>query len=159
MAFSDIKSYRCIIPSMRDIRDWALSWIIEKHWEKMKYKDPTQWLSLTASVFLAIGTTIWQLKLQLAFECSLQSGKGGMVWENSIEMCISPSVKPVQVWFMKQGTQSRCTGTTQRNGMGTQVHAWLIHVNVWQKPPQYCKAISLQKKWINWKKKSPALYF
>ena len=121
MAFSDIKSYRCIIPSMRDIRDWALSWIIEKHWEKMKYKDPTQWLSLTASVFLAIGTTIWQLKLQLAFECSLQSGKGGMVWENSIEMCISPSVKPVQVWFMKQGTQSRCTGTTQRNGMGTEV--------------------------------------
>ena len=23
---------------------------------------------------------------------------------------------------------------------------WLIHVNVWQKPPQYCKAISLQLK-------------
>ena len=21
---------------------------------------------------------------------------------------------------------------------------WLIHVNVWQKPPQYCKVISLQ---------------
>ena len=27
---------------------------------------------------------------------------------------------------------------------GTHVHPWLIHVNVWQKPPQYCKAISLQ---------------
>ena len=25
---------------------------------------------------------------------------------------------PVQVWCMKQGTQSRCTGTTQRDGMG-----------------------------------------
>ena len=30
--------------------------------------------------------------------------------------------------------------------VGTHVHAWLTHVNVWQKPPQYCKAISLQLK-------------
>ena len=29
-------------------------------------------------------------------------------------------------------------------GWGTHVHQWLIHVNVWQKPPQYCKVISLQ---------------
>ena len=28
-------------------------------------------------------------------------------------------------------------------GGGTHVHRWLIHVNVWQKPPQYCKVISL----------------
>ena len=45
---------------------------------------------------------------------------------------------------MKQGTQSRCSGTTQRDGMGkevgggfqdrgTDVHLWLIHVDVWQK--------------------------
>ena len=27
---------------------------------------------------------------------------------------------------------------------GTRVHPWLIHVNVWPKPPQYCKVISLQ---------------
>ena len=26
------------------------------------------------------------------------------------------------------------------------VHPWLIHVNVWQKTPQYCKVISLQLK-------------
>ena len=25
---------------------------------------------------------------------------------------------------------------------------WLIHVNVWQKPPQYCKVISLELKQI-----------
>ena len=25
----------------------------------------------------------------------------------------------------------------------TQVHLWLIHVDIWQKPPQYCKVISL----------------
>ena len=30
--------------------------------------------------------------------------------------------------------------------MGTHVHPWLIHVNVRQKPLQYCKVISLQLK-------------
>ena len=48
-----------------------------------------------------------------------------------------------------------CTGKTQsdwverevgRGGSrwGTHVNPWLIHVNVWQKPLQYCKVISLQ---------------
>ena len=32
------------------------------------------------------------------------------------------------------------------SGWGTHVHPWLIHVNAWQKPPQYCKVISLQLK-------------
>ena len=32
------------------------------------------------------------------------------------------------------------------SGWGTHVHQWLIHVNVWQKPLQYCKVISLQLK-------------
>ena len=32
------------------------------------------------------------------------------------------------------------------SGWGTHVHPWLIHVNVWQKPLEYCKAISLQLK-------------
>ena len=47
--------------------------------------------------------------------------------------------------------------TTQRGGMGrekggsfkregTQVHLWLINVDVWQKPTQFCKAIILQLK-------------
>ena len=32
-------------------------------------------------------------------------------------------------------------------GRGVQdVHPWLIHVNVWQKPLQYCKVISLHLK-------------
>ena len=66
---------------------------------------------------------------------------------------------PVQVQCMKQGTQSRCTGTTLEgwdmgrwegdSGRGTHVHPWLSHVSVWQKPPQYCKVISLQLKLIN----------
>ena len=33
----------------------------------------------------------------------------------------------------------------------TQVHPWLIHVSVWEKP-QYCKVISLQLKYINFGK-------
>ena len=30
------------------------------------------------------------------------------------------------------------------SGWGTHVNSWLIHINVWQKPLQYCKVISLQ---------------
>ena len=61
---------------------------------------------------------------------------------------------PVQVWCMRQGAQGWCTGMTLRDGMGwkvgsgwgTFVHLWLIRVDAWQKPLQYCKVISLQLK-------------
>ena len=36
---------------------------------------------------------------------------------------------------------------------GTHVNPWLIHVNVWQKPLQYCEVISLQLIKINEKNK------
>ena len=39
------------------------------------------------------------------------------------------------------------------SGWGTHENPWLIHVNVWQKPLQYCKVISLQLTKINGKKK------
>ena len=39
------------------------------------------------------------------------------------------------------------------SGWGTHVNPWLIHVNVWQKPLQYYKIISLQLIKINEKKK------
>ena len=42
-------------------------------------------------------------------------------------------------------------GRRGRSGWGTHVHPWLIHVNVWQKK-LYCKVISLQLKYINFKK-------
>ena len=65
----------------------------------------------------------------------------------------------MQVQCMKQGTHSWCSGTTQRDGVGREVaerlritgprvHPWLMHVNVWQKPPQYCKVVSLQLKYL-----------
>ena len=39
------------------------------------------------------------------------------------------------------------------SGWGTHVNPWLIHVNIWQKPLQYCKVISFQLIKINEKKK------
>ena len=39
------------------------------------------------------------------------------------------------------------------SGWGTHVNPCLIHVNVWQKPLQYCKVISLQLIKVNGKKK------
>jgi len=58
---------------------------------------------------------------------------------------------------MNQGTQSWCSGITQRDGVGREVEGgvqdggthvlpWMIHVDVWQKPQQYCKVIRLQLK-------------
>ena len=44
----------------------------------------------------------------------------------------------------------KCRGRREGgSGWGTQVNPWLIHVNVWQKPLQYCKVINLQLIKIN----------
>ena len=61
---------------------------------------------------------------------------------------------PAQVGYMRQVLRAGALGWPR--GMGwrgrweggsgcrTHVNPWLIHVNVWQKPLQYCKVISLQ---------------
>ena len=91
-------------------------------------------------------TTILKKRQQKRYKCkehafnSLGEGKGGMIWENSTETYAIPYVKrwPVQVRSMKQGTQSWCSGTTQRDGVGREVgegfrmgghmgtHGWFI---------------------------------
>ena len=48
------------------------------------------------------------------------------------------------------------------SGWGTHVNPCMIHVNVWQKPLQYCKVISLQlikisEKKMEWEKKKKDL--
>ena len=43
-----------------------------------------------------------------------------------------------------------------RHSKTMQINPWLIHVNVWQKPLQYCNVISLQRIKINEKKKKKA---
>ena len=90
---------------------------------------------------------------------SVGEDEGVMIWENSIETCILPHVKWMtsQVWSIKQDTQRRCTGTTQRDGMGWEMgrgfttgehmYTWGLFMSIWQKPPQYCKVISFQLKW------------
>ena len=55
--------------------------------------------------------------------------------------------KPVY-WNNPEGWDGKGGGREVQEG-GTHVHPWLIHINVWQKPPQYCKVISLQLKQIN----------
>ena len=80
---------------------------------------------------------------------SVGDGAGGMRWESSIETCILPYVKQMTressmyeaghlkplLWDNPEGWDG--------DGMN---HPWLIHVDVWQKPPQSCKVISFQLK-------------
>ena len=51
-------------------------------------------------------------------------------------------------WDDPEGWDGEGGGRGVQEG-GTHVHPWLIHVNVWQKPLQYYKVISLQLKYIN----------
>ena len=51
-------------------------------------------------------------------------------------------------WDSPEGWDGEGGGRGLRDE-GKHIHPWLIHVNVWQKPPQYCKVISLQLKQIN----------
>ena len=51
-------------------------------------------------------------------------------------------------WPRAMGWGGRWEGGS---GWGTHVNPWLIHFNVWQKPLQYCKVISLQLIKINGK--------
>ena len=49
------------------------------------------------------------------------------------------------LWDNPEGRAGEGGGRGVQDG-GTHVHPWLIHVDVWQKPPQYCKVLSLQSK-------------
>ena len=61
---------------------------------------------------------------------------------------------PAQVGCMRQVLRAGALGWPRGmgwggrreggSGWGTHVNPWLIHINVWQKPLQYCKVISLQ---------------
>ena len=104
--------------------------------------------------------------VQIRLLDSVGEGKGGMFRENSIETSILSRVKQITSpgWMHETSAQGWCTGKTQRDGWGgrweggsgwgTHVNPWLIHVNVWQNPLQYCQVISLQLIKINGKKES-----
>ena len=80
-----------------------------------------------------------------------------MIRENSAETCILPYVKEMaSASSMHEAGHSKPVLSDNPEGWGgeeggrevqdrlTCVYLWLIHVNVWQKLPQYCKVISLQ---------------
>ena len=69
---------------------------------------------------------------------SVGEGEGGMIWENSIETCILPYVKQmISPSSMHETGHSKPVGGGVLDGR-THVHPWLMYVNVWQNPPQYC---------------------
>ena len=98
--------------------------------------------------------------------CTLGEGKGGMLWESSIETCILSMVKQITSpgWMHETSAQAWCTGKIQRDRVEREVGGVIglgntckskadFHVNVWQNPLQYCKVTSLQLIKINEKKK------
>ena len=79
----------------------------------------------------------------------------GHTWRKALNKC---KFLFIRTSFSKQGTQTQCSGTTQRGGGGRwgggfRMGDTCTPVAVWQKPPQYCKVISLQLKWMSCKKK------
>ena len=99
---------------------------------------------------------------------SVGEGKVGMSLENIFEICIllyvkqmtSPGSmretghsKPVH-WDNPQGWDGE-GGRREVWNRRTHVHPWLIHVNVWQNPPQCCSQLPIKiNKLINFKKKN-----
>ena len=72
-------------------------------------------------------------------------GEGGMIWENGIETCILSGKKRISSLCSIQDTGCLrlvhgddpkrwygVEGGRGGSGLGTHVHPWLIHVNVWR---------------------------
>ena len=101
---------------------------------------------------------------------SVGEGEGGMLQENLIKTYILSRVKQITSpgWMCETSARTWCTWKTQRNrverevgggiGMVNTCKSMLIYVNVWQKPLQYCKVISLHLIKINGGEKSKQWY-
>ena len=97
--------------------------------------------------------------------CSLRKWGHGLLWEKArVGWSERTALKhvyyqvwnrsPVQVGCMRQVLRAGALGWPRvmgwggrregGSGWGTHVNPWLIHVNVWQKPLQHCKVVSLQ---------------
>ena len=101
-------------------------------------------------------TDFWTLWEKVRVECFERTASKHLYY-------LGCNRSPAQVGCMRQvvgpGALGRPRGIGWRgrwegvSGRGIHVNPWLIHTNVWQKPLQYCKVISLQLITINGKKK------
>ena len=82
-------------------------------------------------------------------------GEGGVVSENSIETCMYITICKIdgQCKFDARSRALKASALGQPRGLGwgvqdggTHVHPRVIHTDVWQKPPQYCKIVFFQLK-------------
>ena len=72
-------------------------------------------------------------------------------WDRYITICKIDSQWEFDVW--RRASKAGALGQPGEEGGvfrigGTHVYLWPIHVDVWQKPPQYCRVIILQLKQI-----------
>ena len=72
-------------------------------------------------------------------------------WDRYITICKIDSQWEFDVW--RRASKAGALGQPGEEGGvfrigGTHVYLWPIHVDVWQKPPQYCRIIILQLKQI-----------
>ena len=69
-------------------------------------------------------------------------------WNMCITICKTDNQCKVTAWSraLKAGTLGQPRGVSWEggSGWGDMCHSWVIHVDIWQKPPQCCKDIILQ---------------
>ena len=122
---------------------------------------------LLDSVGEGVGGMIWENSIETSLLSRVKQITS-LWWSSTTDhqpvvIIINRSSSYALGWVHETSAQGWCTGKTQRDGMGrevgagwgwgTHVNPWLLHVNVWQKPLQYCKVTSLQLIKITEKKK------
>lgn len=96
---------------------------------------------------------------ELPLKQVMEEGEGRTNGERNVEAYALPPVKWIASGDLLYDPVSSNQGsaTTQRGGKeeqaggrlkteGTRVNLWLLHVEAWQRPTQYCEAISFQLK-------------
>ena len=133
-------------------------------WSFKNWKGPIYWLFSYTLCFLSLLNRKQTQKYRTDFGTLWEKARVG--WFERIALKhVYYQVRnrsPVQVGCMRQVLGPGALGIPRGIGWGgrreggsrwgTCVNPWLIHVNVWQKPLQCCKVISLQLIKINEKK-------
>ena len=135
---------------------WGLKkMLLSRMYEKVNFKKKSRWASR-----LLPGPGYYTEK-----ETQMYRTDFGILWERGRVGCSERIAlkqvyyqgwnrSPAQIGCMRQVLRAGALGRPRGmgwggkreggSGWGKHVNPWLIHVNVWQKPLQYCKVISLQ---------------